>query len=200
MHKAYSHRNNTHKQPLYLCMKIWVIINLTTRHYLCIYSCGSSFFILSCRIPGNINWLRKNASGEQNSLNSVMDIILTVIKGTQTQLRSPYHENLTNQGPRDTDKRTAKSALFSLHNGSLPGMRTQRLPLHSAHCASWEGVQHPAQISSLSYSWNFLQSLKRDRHWERSIYPTCLLHLPWWNKSVFAKSSFPTAYMRHLQV
>lgn len=33
----------------------------------------------------------------------------------------------------ETEERIAESALFSLHNGPLPGMRTQCLPLHSAH-------------------------------------------------------------------
>lgn len=96
----------------------------------------------------------------------------------------------TNQGPRDTEERTAKSALFSLHNGSLPGMRAQLLPLHSALSASCEGVQHPAQISNLFYSGNLLQSLKRGRHWESSIYPTCLQCLSWRNKICLCKVFF----------
>lgn len=135
------------------------------------------FFILSCRILGSVNWLRKDASGEQNSLNSVMDIILTVIKGTRIQLRRHSPENLTNQGPRYR-REDCKECLVQMHNGSVPGMGAQHLSLHSAHSAIWEGVQHPAQISNLSHPWNLLQSLKRDRHWERSIYPTCLRHLP----------------------
>lgn len=44
----------------------------------------------------NINLLRKVATGEWNSLNSVTVIFLTVIKTTNTQLKSHCHEKLTN--------------------------------------------------------------------------------------------------------
>lgn len=88
-----------------------------------------------------INSLRKEATGERNSLNYVTDIFLKVIKATKMQMKSHCREKLTSQGPRDRKERTARSPLSSFHNGSMSGMGTQLLPLHTAHSASWDGIQ-----------------------------------------------------------